>query len=110
MVALQLGMINASHPIEWPRTTLLVLGMLAFVHRCANFVRHVSRSADSVGELKAVHRQQEIGTGQIGYQVYPDASLHLSSNAALRSSGLAEILPDRPSVRMKKTDVTYRPA
>ena len=110
MVVFQLGMIIASHPTEWPRTTLVVLGIMGFAHRCAHFVRHVSRSADSVVELKAVHHQQEIIIGQIGYQVNPDASLHLSSNAALRSSGLAEILPDRPSVRMKKTDVTYRPA
>ena len=87
MVDLQLGMIDVSHPIEWPRTTLLVLGIMAFAHRCAHFVRHVSRSADSVGVLKAVHHQQEIGTGQIGYQVYPDGSLQVSSNAALRWSG-----------------------
>ena len=66
MVALQLGMINASHPIEWPRTTLLVLAILAFAHRCVHFVRHVSRSVDSVVELKAVHHQQEINIGQIG--------------------------------------------
>ena len=81
MVDLQLGMIDVSHPIEWPRTTLLVLGMLAFAHRCAHFVRHVSSSADSVGEFKVVQHQPEISTGQIGHQVSPDASLHLSSNA-----------------------------
>ena len=81
MVDLQLGMIDVSHPIEWPRTTLLVLGMLAFAHRCAHFVRHVSSSADSAEEFTVVHRQQEISIGQIGHQVSPDASLHLSSNA-----------------------------
>ena len=104
-----MNMINASHPIGCLRTTLVV-SIMGFAHRCAHFVRHVSRSADSVGELKAVHPHQEIGTGQIGYQVYPDGSLQVSSNAALRWSGSAETLKNPTGVRMKKTDVMYRPA
>ena len=106
MVVSQLDTIIASQPIGCLRTTLVV-SIMACTHRCAHFVRHVPRSADSVGELKAVHPHQEIGTGQIGYQVYPDGSLQVSSNAALRWSGSAETLRNRTGVSMKKTDVMY---
>ena len=76
MVVFQLGMIIASHPTEWPRTTLVVLGIMGFAHRCAHFVRHVSSSADSAEEFTVAHLQLEIGIGQIGHQVSPVASLH----------------------------------
>ena len=81
MVDAQWGMIDVSPPIDWPRITLLVLGMLACAHRCAHSVRHVSDSADSVGELKVVHRQHEIAIGRNGHQANPATSLQLSSNA-----------------------------
>ena len=81
MVESQWGMIDVSHPRDWPRTILLVLGMLACAHRCAHSVRHVSDSADSVGEFKGVHRQHEIATGRNCHQVNPANSLHLCSNA-----------------------------
>ena len=71
----QWGIIDVSHPIEWPRITLLVQAMLVFAHRCAHIVRHVLRSADSVAEFKAVHHLQGRSIGLIGLCLRPETSL-----------------------------------